>query len=1323
VTANSANPTYSGQAQSVTGFTATGLVNSQTIAVLTGVTASGATGTNAGTYTNTVSGTDSNYNLTLVNGALTIAKANATVTGNGANVTYNGNDQSVTGFTASGLVNGESAAVLTGVTASGATGKNYGSYTNTVSGTDSNYNLTLVNGTLAIAKAGLAVVGANSNATYTGQAQTNSAATVTGAQGTDSFTVAGYGSGTNASATAYADNLVATAAGSTLATNYTISYTNGGITIGKAGLTVTADNKTKVYGDSNPALTYTITGYVNGESASVITGAPTISTTASTTTNVGTATITAAANNLAATNYSFSYANGSLSITAAPLTITGANSSVTYSGVAQTNSAATITGLKNSNSFTITGYGVGTNASATAYADTLVATPVSGTQATNYNITITNGGITIGKATLAITGTQAYNGTTTFNASNLVASGVNGETFSLTGSADLSTKNVQTNQRLLNINGLTLTPAGVASFANYEAVTTANTTISVTALPISLSAPTITKVYDGGYTYNVTSADLGNMSAQLVGGDSVTSASVSFASSAAGTNKQVNLLSAAINDGNNGANYNVSLASSNTSVISKAALNISATNDAKFVTIADTVGFAGAIINGFVNGETPANLTGSLSITRTNASQNGAGNYVGVLQPSGYTSSNYSITYNNGNFTIVPAQTLLIRVTSGIAGNFANPATVNYGSAPSYHITAQYLPLSGPAVNLTPINNGLITINDGAGSSVSFALSAANAVMSRAGYLSVGAYNLVNTATNITGQNFLSMMVVGSLTVTPLQLTSGDLGVAGITKVYNGSAAISAIAPNINQLSSAILANDSVAISATGQFNNQNVGVNKQVSINLSLSGADAGNYSLSNTQVTGNIGTITQLASVTYVGATGGNWSNAANWAGGAIPTLSNVANVIIPNGITVNYDSVAVGQVGSTINNSGVINFTGGNNFTFANAVSGSGSISLSGAGITTISGNNTYSGGTNINASKLLIGSTNALGSGSITSNGGSIALDPAITIPSLILTGPVTLSSDIHTLGNQTYNGTVTLGAGNAVGGVVTPMLLKSDNGNIAFNGRLQADASSFANKQSLDIEALNGQVVFNDTVGASTTNPDGSRVLFSSAYFQGPNIYNLNVKANTILTKADITTFANQAYWGHVLIGDNGSNGMTRIMLSEDPSVVFNGAVDDVTPNTHHLVVEAITTSIPANASEMPFIQFIGNVGDLNPLAMLTVRTGYQNQNMADVPAIAQTTTNIGRIEHAEIITYGTQSFVSDSAGDASRRHEVSVPSTTVFQPVEAITAGVLQMTFNGPKDFDLLLIIGKQSSGSSVSVTSPENNCKSEDGCAAIQSL
>ena len=51
-------------------------------------------------------------------------------------------------------------------------------------------------------------------------------------------------------------------------------------TVGRAHLTVTADDKSKPYGASNPGLTYSLEGFVNGETASVVTGAPSLSTTA-----------------------------------------------------------------------------------------------------------------------------------------------------------------------------------------------------------------------------------------------------------------------------------------------------------------------------------------------------------------------------------------------------------------------------------------------------------------------------------------------------------------------------------------------------------------------------------------------------------------------------------------------------------------------------------------------------------------------------------------------------------------------------------------------------------------------------------------------------------------------------------------------------------------------------------------------------------------------------------------------------------------------------------------------------------------------------------
>ncbi|ASC93488.1 beta strand repeat-containing protein [Sulfurospirillum diekertiae] len=167
VTANSDTKTYNGLTQSISGFHATGLVNSETESVLSGVTTTGGSGTNAGEYTLTASGVDGNYNLTFVDGKLTITKANATVTANSGSLVYNGLSQSL-GFGATGLVNGETKSVLSGVTAIG--GTDVGEHTISLNGVDTNYNLTFVNGSLTITPASLTVTANNASKTKDGLA-------------------------------------------------------------------------------------------------------------------------------------------------------------------------------------------------------------------------------------------------------------------------------------------------------------------------------------------------------------------------------------------------------------------------------------------------------------------------------------------------------------------------------------------------------------------------------------------------------------------------------------------------------------------------------------------------------------------------------------------------------------------------------------------------------------------------------------------------------------------------------------------------------------------------------------------------------------------------------------------------------------------------------------------------------------------------------------------------------------------------------------------------------------------------------------------------
>jgi gliding motility-associated-like protein len=92
------------------------------------------------------------------------------------------------------------------------------------------------------------------------------------------------------------------------------------LTVNKVNLTFTADNKTKVFQQPNPALTYIITGFVNGETQSVLDGVPSIQTTALQNSPVGTYPITVTGGN--DNSYSYVYVAGTLTITRDLQTIT-----------------------------------------------------------------------------------------------------------------------------------------------------------------------------------------------------------------------------------------------------------------------------------------------------------------------------------------------------------------------------------------------------------------------------------------------------------------------------------------------------------------------------------------------------------------------------------------------------------------------------------------------------------------------------------------------------------------------------------------------------------------------------------------------------------------------------------------------------------------------------------------------------------------------------------------------------------------------------------------------------------------------------------------
>jgi gliding motility-associated-like protein len=110
--------------------------------------------------------------------------------------------------------------------------------------------------------------------------------------------------------------------------NYNLTYVNGILTVNKSVLITRAEDKTKLYGSENPVLTISYTGFINNEDISALDVTPVASTTALSTSNVGSYIITLTGGS--AKNYDLMRVDGNLKIEKAPLTITADDKAKVY---------------------------------------------------------------------------------------------------------------------------------------------------------------------------------------------------------------------------------------------------------------------------------------------------------------------------------------------------------------------------------------------------------------------------------------------------------------------------------------------------------------------------------------------------------------------------------------------------------------------------------------------------------------------------------------------------------------------------------------------------------------------------------------------------------------------------------------------------------------------------------------------------------------------------------------------------------------------------------------------------------------------------------
>ena len=305
-----------------------------------------AEGENVGTYAinkNTLVLVDNspflanNYTLSYVGANLTITAKNAstfTATLNPTSYTYDGTEKkpSVTVKDGENLL-----AVGTDYSFVYSDNINAGTGKVTITGKENYTGTKVLNFT--INKRAITVKAADGTKTYDGAALTNAAVTLT--EGTlvsgQSLTATATGSITNVGSTANTVSSAVVKSGTTdVSGNYTITKTNGTLTVNKRTLTVKAEAKSKTYGAGDPELTYTCSNQVSEQTPKF---SGTLSRDAGE--NVGIYEIKqntlALADNspFLANNYTIAYIGANLTINKAA-TATAAAADKTYNGASQT---------------------------------------------------------------------------------------------------------------------------------------------------------------------------------------------------------------------------------------------------------------------------------------------------------------------------------------------------------------------------------------------------------------------------------------------------------------------------------------------------------------------------------------------------------------------------------------------------------------------------------------------------------------------------------------------------------------------------------------------------------------------------------------------------------------------------------------------------------------------------------------------------------------------------------------------------------------------------------------------------------------------------
>ncbi|NLD38765.1 MAG: filamentous hemagglutinin N-terminal domain-containing protein [Desulfatiglans sp.] len=450
-----------------------------------------------------------------------------------------------------------------------------------------------------------------------------------------------------------------------------------------------------------------------------------------------------------------------------------------------------------------------------------------GADAGNYSITnqatttadITQRAITISGITAT---NKVYDTNTTATVDTTGAAGwIVGDTVTVSASGLFDNKNVGTGKTV------TLTSSyGGTDLGNYSITNQATTTADITQRPINISGITAAnKVYDANRTATV---DTTGATGWLAGDTVTVSASGLFDNKNVGTGKTVTLTSTY--GGADSGNYSITDQATTTANITQRAITISGITaenkvyDANRTATVDTTGAAG-----WLAGDT---VTVSASGLFDNKDV-GAGKTINLTSSYGGA--------DTGNYSITDQATTTANITQraiNISGITAANKVYDANTTATVDTTSAAGWLAGDTVTVSA--SGLFDNKDvGAGKTIN--------LTSSYGGADAGNYSITDQAT------------------TTANITQRAINISGITaanKVYDANTTATVDTTG----ASGWLAGDTVTVSASGLFDNKNVGTGKTVTLTSSYGGTDLGNYSITDQATT--TANITQKSlTATYTG------------------------------------------------------------------------------------------------------------------------------------------------------------------------------------------------------------------------------------------------------------------------------------------------------------------------------------------------------------------------------------------------------------------------------------------------------------------------